>query len=140
MATAPMLAAPHSSAALLHWLDLLAQQHRLTPRSPIPGPGLEHAGEPRSTIHAAPVLGKMPAGQVEPVTADQQRATAAAPGAAARHVMNIACIDTEDAGSRAAAMEGDPDRAREVHLPVVREDHQRWRRIAGAHIARSERR
>ena len=28
-----------------------------------------------------------------------------------------------DPGGGAAAMEGDPDRAREVHLPVVREDH-----------------
>ena len=28
-----------------------------------------------------------------------------------------------DAGGGAAAMEGDPDRPREVHLPVVREDH-----------------
>ena len=28
-----------------------------------------------------------------------------------------------DAGGGAAAMEGDPDRSREVHLPVVREDH-----------------
>ena len=99
MATAPMLAATHSSAALLHWLDLLAQQHRLAPRSPIPGPRLEHAGEWRSTIQAAPILGKMPAGEVEPVTADQQRATAAAPGAAARPVMDIAGIDIAHAVS-----------------------------------------
>src|SRR6516225_2958552 len=97
MATAPMLAAPHSSAALLHWLDLLPQEHRLASRSPIPGSGLEHAGERRSTIHAAPLLDKIPAGEFEPVAADQQPATAAAPGAAARPVMNIACIDISQA-------------------------------------------
>src|SRR6516164_7524685 len=122
MATAPMLAATHSSAAVLHWLDLLAQQHRLAPRPPIPGPCLEHAGEWRSTMRAAPILGKMPAGEVEPVTADQQGATAAAPGAAARPVMNIARVDISQAVGAADIAGARQARGRScrlvAHLPV----------------------
>lgn len=40
---------------------LLLQAHRLTLASPAAGPGLEHAGERRSAIHATPVV-KTPAG------------------------------------------------------------------------------
>src|SRR6516164_1712515 len=133
MATAPMLAAPHSSAALLHWLDLLPQEHRLASRSPIPGSGLEYAGERRSTIHAGPVLGKMPAGEFEPVAADQQPATAAAPGAAARPVMNIACIDISQAvgaGDIAGARQARSGSCRLVaHLPVRMERSQMQRHV-----------
>ena len=38
--------------------------------------------------------------------------------------------DITETGGRAAAMESDPDRAREVHLPVLREDHPAARTLS----------
>src|SRR5262249_25317001 len=74
-----------------------AQRYRSALASPPAGPGLEHAGKRRSAIQAAPVSGKMPSGEVEPVAPDQQRAAAVAPGAAARPVVDITSIDISHA-------------------------------------------
>ena len=71
--------------------------HRLTLAPPAAGPELKHARERRSVIHATPVLGKKPGGEVKPVTADQERAAAVAPSAATRPIVHIARVDISHA-------------------------------------------
>ena len=77
--------------------SLPAQRNWPALASPPAGLGLEHAGKRHSAIQATPLLGKMPLSEVEPVAADQERAAAVAPGAAAGPVVDVAGIDISHA-------------------------------------------